>query len=172
MREGDVYFAKHYEYPNTANILQSLLIENYRNIYRELDYTSLADLQYVRYKRGGFFTKHNDVVKNEHNIMRALTMSINLSSEDNYTGGDLVVYSDNLHPDGQHTFNEIDRLDRKIGSFIIMPSFYYHEAIKVESGCREAIVTWLHTDPQSLETFKRYIQKNALANSRGDEDGY
>ncbi len=172
MREGEVFFARHHDYPNTANILQSLLIENYRNIYRDLDYTSFADLQYVKYNKGGFFGKHNDVIRNEHNILRALTMSVNLTDENSYSGGDLVVYHRTKRSDGRDHFKEIDRLDRQKGSFIIIPSFYFHEALKVESGSREAIVTWLHTDPQSLETFKRYIQENTLANSRGDEDGY
>jgi len=159
MRECSVYFANYSEFPYTSNIMQSLLIEKYQNIYSSLDYTLFADLQYVKYEKGGFFTKHSDVVRNDKgmDVFRALTMSVNLTNENDYTGGELVVYKDTKLPNGTHTYEEIDRLDREKGSFIIIPSFFVHEALKVESGCREAVVTWLHTTSRSLEAFKSAV---------------
>lgn len=149
-RVCNIYFAKHYDFPNTANILQSLLIENYHNIYRGLDYSELADLQYVKYDEGGFFRKHQDVLKDDRDDakFRALTMSVNMSHPDDYDGGELVVYNN---------AKEIGRLDREKGSFIIIPSFFLHEAEMVERGRREAIVTWLMTDRKSLGIFKQAV---------------
>lgn len=154
-RVCDIYFAQHSEFPNTANILQSLLIESYQHIYRGLDYSMFADLQYVNYNEGGFFGKHHDVVPNGngHDRFRALTMSVNLTDPEDYDGGDLIIYNGT---------KEIDRLDREKGSFIIIPAFFFHEVAKVQRGCREAIVTWLMTCSRDLDSFqKSIINKNS-----------
>lgn len=162
VRVCDIYFAKYSEFPSTANILQSLLIESYQDIYRDLDYTMFADLQYVRYGEGGFFGKHHDVIKNDKgdDKFRALTMSVNLSHPDDYDGGDLVIYNENIHLDDRRSYEELARLDREKGSFIIIPAFFFHEAKKVERGCREAIVTWLNTGSEDLNVFKRSVINN------------
>ena len=157
-RVCDIYFAKHNEFPNTANILQSLLIESYQHIYRGFDYSLFADLQYVNYNEGGFFGRHHDVVPNGngHDSFRALTMSVNLSDPQDYDGGDLIIYNETKRTDRLET----DRLDREKGSFIIIPAFFYHEVEKVERGSREAMVTWLMTDHKRLDAFKRSIINN------------
>ena len=161
-RVCDIYFARYSEFPGTANILQSLLIENYQDIYRDFDYSMFADLQYVKYNEGGFFGMHHDVVKdnNGNDKFRALTMSVNLTHPEDYDGGDLVIYHETKQPDGKRSFEELVRLDRERGSFIIIPAFFLHEAKKVERGSREAIVTWLNTRWKDLDTFKRSIINN------------
>lgn len=146
VRKCKVYFPKHERFPITTNILHSLLIENYYTIYKHLDFSKLSSFQYVSYKKGEFFKKHNDVVQNNGDVFRALTMSINLSDPTEYSGGSLVVY------------NEKDEiicsLEKEVGSFIIIPAFLNHEAQVVEDGKREAIVTWLHCNMNQLNQFR------------------
>lgn len=147
IRKCEVYFPRHERFPITTNILHSLLIENYYNIYKHLDYSRLSTIQYVSYKKGEFFKKHNDVVQSQENVFRAITMSINLSEADTYTGGNLVVYN--------NKDEIVATLDKDIGSFIIIPAFLNHEAQIVDDGRREAIVTWLHSDKHQLDQFHR-----------------
>lgn len=146
IRKCEVYFPKHERFPTTTNIMHSLLIENYYNIYKHLDYSKLSTIQYVSYKKGEFFKKHNDVVQNQHDVFRAITMSINLTESNEYTGGSLVVYNDKDEV--------VASLDKEIGSFIIIPAFLFHEAQVVNTGRREAIVTWLHSNKQQLDQFQ------------------
>ena len=151
LRDCDIHFVHPSCFPNTAMILHSLLIEGYNNIYPDLDYTNISDFQYVRYSKGQFFRKHNDVIRNNDGLdhFRHLTMSINMSDEDDYVGGDLVVYD--------KSDNEIGRMDRAKGSYMIIPAFFVHEAHLVESGTREAIVTWLSGTNKTLSSFRAHV---------------
>lgn len=145
------FFPTYNEYPKTVNILHSLLIENYLNIYELLDYSDISSIQYVKYQKGHFFKKHTDLVTNSKNHFRALTMSINMTDENEYSGGDLLVYNEKDEV--------IDYLDKSRGSFIILPSFFPHEATEVTSGTREAIVTWLSGTKDSIATFQDTVKR-------------
>ena len=140
------YFPQPKDYPTTVNILHSLLIENYLSIYDLLDYSSISSIQYVKYNKGHFFKKHNDVVTNIKDSFRVLTMSINMTDECEYNGGDLLVYNS--------TDKVIGSLDKSKGSFIILPAFFTHEAAEVTLGTREAIVTWLSGTKDSVTAFR------------------
>ncbi len=48
---------------------------------------------YRNYKKGDFFIKHNDHIKN--GTLRIYTIGIHLNSKEDFTGGDFKVYSDN-----------------------------------------------------------------------------
>ena len=146
VRKCKVYFPQHDRFPITTNILHSLLIEYYYNIYKHLDFSKISSFQYVSYNKGEFFKKHNDVVQNHTDVFRALTMSINLSDPAEYSGGSLVVYD--------KKDEVICSLGKEVGSFIIIPAFLTHEAQVVEDGKREAIVTWLHCNMAQLNQFR------------------
>lgn len=79
-------------------------------------------LNYLRYYKGGFFAKHIDGPE------RHKTCIIQLSSQDNYSGGDLIVN------------NEV--ISKKIGNTVIFSSNTYHELTKVKKGIRECLVIW------------------------------
>jgi hypothetical protein len=151
-RECQIHLVDYNKFPATAQILQSLLIENYRSIYKDLDYSAVSDFQYVSYKKGDFFKKHQDVVTFEK-VARVLTMSINISDDSEYVGGDLLIY------DGDKV---VERCRRERGSFVIFPAFIHHEATLVTRGHREAIVTWLNNEYSKLNTFKTFFRNHML----------
>lgn len=146
IRNSTIFFPKADKYPNTFSILQSSIISEYSSICSYIDLTNIAEIQYARYEKGNFFKKHRDTLYNT-NIKRILTCSINLSEETDYGGGELVVYDNDN--------NEVAKLSKEIGSFIIFPAVFYHEARIVESGTREAIVTWIHESDAVLNKFKK-----------------
>lgn len=74
-------------------------------------------------------------------------MSLNLTDESEYSGGELLV------KDG----TKIITGNKKAGSYIIFPSFLEHKAEPVTSGIREAIVSWVLVNTQDLTYLrKRY----------------
>jgi Rps23 Pro-64 3,4-dihydroxylase Tpa1-like proline 4-hydroxylase len=156
VRNSKIFFPKADRYPNTFSILQSAIISEYSSICSYIDLTNIAEIQYARYETGNFFKKHKDTIYDRREKKRILTCSINLSEETDYEGGELVVYDNND--------NEIDKLSKEIGSFIIFPATFYHEAKMVESGTREAIVTWIHERDDTLNRFKNEI-------NLGENDG-
>jgi len=131
------------------NIIHSHMIDSYSDIFSGFDYSKLPEIQYAYYGTGDFFKTHKDSVKNKKNDkIRCLTMSINLSEEDEYGEGELLVY-----PDKDTTVS----LDRTAGSFIIFPSFFLHEAKTVEHGNRHAIVSWLTDSRSTFDKFDNFV---------------
>lgn len=83
-----------------------------------------------RYGEGYFFNLHSDVGgKNDPNYERLKTLIINLSDENDYDGGDLVIK---------------DRLmSKKIGDAHFFNSNIEHELKKITRGIRYSLVLWL-----------------------------
>lgn len=150
VRNSTVFFPKADKFPNTFSILQSAIISEYSPICSYVDLTNIAEIQYARYETGNFFKKHNDTIYSDHHSKRVLTCSINLADESEYEGGELVVFD--------NSGNEIAVLSKEIGSFIIFPATFFHEARVVKSGTREAIVTWIHTNDEVFDRFQKEIK--------------
>lgn len=149
IRNSTVFFPKADKYPRTFRILRSMIISEYSSLCNYLDLTQLAEIQYARYETGNFFSKHRDTIYRGDAFKRAITCSINLTNNDDYVGGELTVYDDND--------NEIASIGKEIGSFIIFPAFFLHEAKIVTSGIREAIVTWIHANESQFDRFKTNV---------------
>lgn len=150
IRNSQVFFPKPQDFPKTFNILQSTIIGAYQTIAPYIDFTNFAEIQYARYDKGCFFKKHRDTIYKDGHDKRILTFSINVSEEDSYENGELVVFDDQ----GKEV---ITQLSKKIGSFIIFPAVFFHEAKEVTSGTRKAIVTWIHADDKVFDRFKSKI---------------
>lgn len=148
-RKALTYFPKPEEFRYGCNLLQSLIMASYHDVYSNLNYERISEIQYSMYETGGKFQKHQDVVATNKDTVRCLTMTINLSDEDAYGGGELVVFMDK----GKLV------LSKQPGSFVIFPSFFMHEAKEVLSGERESMVTWLHSPLDKLTKFKRYCKE-------------
>jgi hypothetical protein len=92
-----------------------------------IDFIECYQLKY--YKFGYYFGKHTDHIPNlENKIDRKLTMSVQLSSEHSYTGGELVVIGNTL--------------PKTVGSVFIFPSIFKHEIKQVGFGERWSLITW------------------------------
>lgn len=135
--------------PCTFNFLQSIVIEQYCSY--PLNTTEEAEIQYTSYTTNGHFRWHQDIIptKREDKRNRGITMSINLSDSNYYTGGDLVL---KLHEN--QTI-----LSREKGSYIIFPSFLRHQACRVESGRREALVVWTYLTEEEIQWLKNQCAK-------------
>lgn len=146
-----VFFPRPSEFFNTFNILQSVIAMEY--IGTGLNVTDVAEIQYAKYETGGLFDWHQDALKTEGKP-RGLTFSINLSGEDEYTGGELLVRKQD---------KKIDKLNKKPGSYIVFPSFLHHKACEVISGTREAIVVWIHFTLEEIQITKKWVESGTLS---------
>jgi len=96
-------------------------------------------LQFAEYKAGltdkdhGNYDWHMDFGTGDAST-RKLSMTIQLSDEDSYEGGDLEFM---MH-------RNIIKAPRKKGSVIFFPSYLTHRVTKVTSGKRNSLVTWFH----------------------------
>jgi PKHD-type hydroxylase len=68
-----------------------------------------------------------------HNPPRKLTVLVQLSDPESYTGGELQILVD----------RSPQSLDRRAGSLHVLPSFVLHRVTPVENGSRIAIVGWI-----------------------------
>jgi len=77
----------------------------------------------------GYFNNHTDHYKCvQGNIDRKLTMIVQLSNENEYIGGDLIV-------EGKNT-------PKTIGTAIVFPSFFSHRVISIKWGIRWSLVSF------------------------------
>ena len=113
----------------------------------------------IRYKKKGqFFTAHKDCRPSlEHIIfrrsMRKISISVQLTDETEYTGGDLLVAETYTRKDilglgtesflpkseFRHKFKTI----KKKGSLTIFTGFHLHESTPLKSGARDVLVCFI-----------------------------
>lgn len=96
----------------------------------------IESLQYTVYDEGDFYDYHTDTFDNNYNVFmeqRKLSISIQLSDESEYEGGDLEFYA----------LNEPPKAPRGKGTAIIFPSFLHHRVTPVTKGTRRSLVIWV-----------------------------
>lgn len=94
------------------------------------------ELQLTRYSEGDFFDWHLDFGPGEISA-RKLSMTIQLSEEDAYEGGDLEFMIN----------QKIVAAPRKKGTIVIFPSFIMHRVTPITKGTRQSIVGWVSGPP-------------------------
>jgi len=95
-------------------------------------------LQYTVYNAGGFFHWHEDEPpKPTLPEVRKLAFSLQLSSEEEYTGGELQIY---------HCGNTFFAPKQK-GSITFFDARCLHRVRKIKSGIRRALVGWIGGPP-------------------------
>lgn len=148
-RKGQTFFPQTYSqeiYGKVSVVAYSYIIQNYYKSHFNVSEFA-PEIQFARYKKGDFFSWHID--NTGYKNSRILTMSINLSDENEYTGGELLV---------RYMGNEI-ALCKKPGSFIIFPSFLEHQAQTVLSGIRDCLVVWSYSSYKNLLKYKQEYEK-------------
>tara|TARA_R110001606_G_scaffold134791_1_gene271440 strand:+ start:163 stop:753 length:591 start_codon:yes stop_codon:yes gene_type:complete len=89
-------------------------------------------LQFTNYKApDGKYDSHTD--RAYGNIIRKLSISIQLTNEDNYDGGDLELLQS----------DKADKMDKQQGKLIMFPSFVQHRVTPVTKGERNSLVIWV-----------------------------
>jgi len=111
---------------------------NCENFNYELSKCDVEAVQLSRYKIGQFYNKHMDFNGDPEtkSHTRKLSMSVQLSDEKSYDGGDLIIYFG-----GKHFISP-----RLKGSVIVFDSRITHEVLPVTRGERYSLVKWFHGD--------------------------
>mgnify|MGYP001610521245 FL=1 len=97
----------------------------------------VEELQLIRYTPGGHYIWHKDF-GNGKNSKRKLSMVIQLSDPEDYTGGELEFW---FH--GNNPFIA----PKNPGALIFFPSFQLHRVMPVLTGVRYTLVGWVNGPP-------------------------
>ena len=92
--------------------------------------------QISKYSVGQFYGEHRDFGTNDDSITRKLSLTVQLSDENDYEGGDLIFYTGSVR----------EQAPRGKGSVIVFDSRVYHEITPVIKGVRYSLVKWYHGD--------------------------
>ena len=115
------------------------------NIFRRansafgFDLNYFHEIQFTEYDSsyGGHYSWHEDLLwipKNDSSIQRKLSLVLQLTPSENYSGGDFEMDIPHSKPDPLHL--------RTVGSAMVFPSFVKHRVTPVTSGIRHSLVTW------------------------------
>ena len=106
--------------------------------------------QFTKYKKGQYYDWHCDSWDrpyhkpeelNSHGKQRKLSVTLSLSNDKEYKGGELEFDYRNHDPDKKantHVLKEI----RSKGSLVVFPSDVWHRVKPVKSGIRHSLVIW------------------------------
>lgn len=100
------------------------------------DLTDMEALQYTRYETGQYYSKHIDVANQAGpgDLQRKLSFSVQLSHDNDYQGGDLILY-----PSGDDGMIA----ERRRGTITLFASYTMHEVTPVTQGTRFSLVGWV-----------------------------
>jgi predicted 2-oxoglutarate/Fe(II)-dependent dioxygenase YbiX len=96
----------------------------------------------LRYNEGEYFTKHHD--SGTGFFDRVLSISVQLTDENEYEGGELVLYPN------KETIEETVVSNRTQGNIIAYKPEIWHEAKPVTKGTRYSLILFLR--PENYET--------------------
>jgi PKHD-type hydroxylase len=85
--------------------------------------------QFTRYEVGEYYGPHFDIGPGKL-AERKLSMTVQLSDPEEYTGGELIVHPEFVAPKGR-------------GTMTVFPSFMCHNVNPVQTGVRYSLVSWL-----------------------------
>ena len=89
--------------------------------------------QFTRYEVGEYYGPHFDIGPGKL-TERKLSLTVQLSAPDEYTGGELIIYPEFVAPKDQ-------------GTMTVFPSFMCHNVCPVTTGVRYSLVSWLAGPP-------------------------
>lgn len=101
---------------------------NDEHFHFNLDGFPYDRMVYVRYDDGGFFGPHKDAFGTEEIGFRKLSMSLQLSPDEDFEGGDIYI-----SPYGVQEMSQ--------GDVVIFPPYMIHHVTPVK-GVRKVIVNW------------------------------
>ena len=113
------------------------------------DWDWSESIQFTKYKENQFYGWHCDSADkpydlpddlHRHGKIRKLSVTVCLSDETEYEGGDFEF--DFRNNDGGKTQPSVCKEIRPKGSVIVFPSFVWHRVNPVTSGTRHSLVLW------------------------------
>lgn len=109
-------------------------LDDFRESAQILRYDAPSELAAGRATAAGRYDTHVDIGAGGHSATRKLSLSVQLSAGDTYTGGGLQIGSD----------EETWSAPREAGTAILFPSFVRHRVLPLTVGTRYALVAWVH----------------------------
>lgn len=106
----------------------------------DLDVEAFETPQFCRYEPGQYYDWHIDTGVDESEELLYRKLSIVVSLNENYTGGDFEMGMF-CPPDSPNRSMKIPQL-RNTGTIVVFPSFMYHRVVPVDQGTRYSIVCW------------------------------
>ena len=111
---------------------------NQENFLYDISGYDNNSLQYTQYSKDGYYKLHSDQdianIMHPNEIVRKLSFTLQLSSGNDYTGGDIQ-------------FNTVDGnsflAPRNRGCMIVFDSRTHHQVLPIESGLRKSLVGWI-----------------------------
>ena len=148
-RSSDVFWIRNVKWVNDL-VLPALASANEKAGWK-YDISAVEALQLTRYKKGGFYTWHNDGQgchmsahsyddKDPNKYVRKLSMTIILNS--NYSGGDFQFCSYRHREDVVSTPET-----GGTGSIIVFPAAMDHQVTPITKGIRYSLVGWFIGPP-------------------------
>ena len=115
--------------------------------YNQIENYILNDnyqLQFCEYGPGAWFKKHQDTYlsMNQRTAFvdtRKISMTIQLSDDQDYTGGDVIITIKRTETGSQGY-----PISRQQGDAIVFPSYFNHQVNQINSGKRYSLVVWAH----------------------------
>ena len=89
--------------------------------------------QFTRYEVGEYYGPHFDIGPGKL-TERKLSLTVQLSAPEDYTGGELIIYPEFVASKDQ-------------GTMTVFPSFMCHDVRPVKTGVRYSLVSWLAGPP-------------------------
>ena len=108
---------------------------NHANFHYNLSDIDRELVQISKYSKDDFYQRHIDYGEGKC-LTRKLSLTIQLSDENDYEGGDLIFYTGSVR----------EQAPRGKGSVIVFDSRLYHEITPVSKGTRYSLVKWYHGD--------------------------
>ena len=136
-----------FNYNNWINALLSGYIRyaNYHNFHYDLSDEDKEPAQVSKYSVGEYYGEHMDFGR-DYNLTRKLSLTVQLSDENDYEGGDLKFYTGIWNPSIEESEGTYAQASRGKGSVIVFDSRFIHEVTPVTSGTRYSLVKWYHGD--------------------------
>ena len=113
------------------------------------EWSSSEACQFTKYEKGQYYDWHSDSWKEpynkpddpmSHGKIRKLSVTLSLSDEKDYKGGELEFDFRNLDP-GKDSTKICKEIGSK-GSMVIFPSFVWHRVKPITEGSRYSLVIW------------------------------
>lgn len=119
-----------------------LAIEANENLWGFDLISALEGIQYTEYyaSENGHYDWHQDIGFGEHPSKRKVSITIQLTESEDYTGGDLeICYGSN----GAGQLDNVRQCPRGAGVGVLFPSYMMHRVSPVTQGVRRSLVLWV-----------------------------
>lgn len=139
VRQGRIAFFDPRD-PEHEFIFQKLaaIVRTINNQFWGFDLKFIECVQFTCYNSlNDFYTSHMDMGYKPLEV-RKLSISLQLSPDDSYQGGNLELFKCGM---------EFDQAPRQQGTIIVFPSYHVHRVTPVTQGARYSLVSWFVGPP-------------------------